>query len=300
MAAGLRAAAPTPCTTRPPISMVGPVASAASRVPRVNRPAPMVKRRRRPKRSDARPERRSRPAKDEHVGVDHPRHRGRCEPEVGLDGRQRDVDDGGVEHDQELGRHEQRQRQRLPVTVQEPVARLGGGGGCLGAEGRGVHECHASRREAGQDGADPRDAHRAASGAVVASDDVHVLSAPAQVMPCVGGRPPGPCRRARDASDGCAGGRHHGGPGRRGCRGPLGPEAAVHGSHRLVLIVVVGGLMPSRCRGPGFLEPVEWPGLRLAGLAGSATCSVVHVADGAGDALCGHPPQGVHGDGHRR
>ena len=42
--------------------------------------------------------------------------------------------------------------------------------------------------------------------------------------------------------------------------------------------------MCPRCRGPGALEPVEWPGSGGTDV-GSATRSVVHVADGARDAL---------------
>ena len=46
-------------------------------------------------------------AEGQDVGVDDPGEGGGAEAEVGLDGRQRDVDDGGVEHDDELGGHQQ-------------------------------------------------------------------------------------------------------------------------------------------------------------------------------------------------
>jgi len=52
-------------------------------------------------------------AEHEHVRVDDPRQVVRREPEVRPDRRQRDVDDRRVEHDDELGRGEQRQREPL-------------------------------------------------------------------------------------------------------------------------------------------------------------------------------------------
>ena len=41
-------------------------------------------------------------AEGQHVGVDHPSQRGLGEPQVGLDGRQRHVNDVGVEHDHQV------------------------------------------------------------------------------------------------------------------------------------------------------------------------------------------------------
>ena len=46
-------------------------------------------------------------AEREDVGVDDPGDAGGAEPEVGLDGGQRHVDDRGVEHDDELGGDQQ-------------------------------------------------------------------------------------------------------------------------------------------------------------------------------------------------
>ena len=42
-------------------------------------------------------------AEGERVGVEHPRERGRAEAEVGVDARERDVHDGGVEDEHQLG-----------------------------------------------------------------------------------------------------------------------------------------------------------------------------------------------------
>ena len=43
------------------------------------------------------------PAEGEGVGVEHPAQGGRAEPEVGVDARERDVHDGRVEHQHQLG-----------------------------------------------------------------------------------------------------------------------------------------------------------------------------------------------------
>ena len=67
-------------------------------------------------------------AEGQHVGVDDPGEGGGAEAEVGLDGRQGDVDDGGVEHDHELGGDQQPERQRAAATLA-----LSGDGGRGGA-----------------------------------------------------------------------------------------------------------------------------------------------------------------------
>ena len=61
MAAGLSAAAPAPWMMRPATSIAGLAATAASRVPTVNRAKPATNMRRRPNRSAARPDRSSSP-----------------------------------------------------------------------------------------------------------------------------------------------------------------------------------------------------------------------------------------------
>ena len=48
------------------------------------------------------------PAEGERVGVEDPRQRGRAEAEVGVDAGERDVHDGGVEHDHQLGDQDDR------------------------------------------------------------------------------------------------------------------------------------------------------------------------------------------------
>ena len=58
-------------------------------------------------------------AEREDVGVDHPGDAGRAEPEVGLDGGQRHVDDRGVEHDDELGGDQQPQGDRAAAATEE-------------------------------------------------------------------------------------------------------------------------------------------------------------------------------------
>ena len=56
-------------------------------------------------------------AEGQHVGVDHPGQRGLGEPQVGLDGRQRDVHDVGVEHDHQVTEAQHVQRQPAGLLV---------------------------------------------------------------------------------------------------------------------------------------------------------------------------------------
>ena len=70
-------------------------------------------------------------AEREDVGVDHPGQAGRAEPEVGLDGRKRHVDDRGVQHDDELGGHQQCERDG-PASALDKIDAPGTMGGAVG------------------------------------------------------------------------------------------------------------------------------------------------------------------------
>jgi hypothetical protein len=69
------------------------------------------------------------------VGVDDPRQAGLAEAEIGLDVGQRDVDDGAVEHDHQLGSADDGEGEPEPSTGSvgrcrgDRVLRFGGAGG---------------------------------------------------------------------------------------------------------------------------------------------------------------------------
>src|SRR5690606_27384640 len=82
------------------------------------------------------------------VRVDDPGDRRRVEAEVGLDGGERDVDDRGVEHDDELRGDQQREGDHPPAATRgggggRPEL-IGGGAGCEG----GRHDGLLGRRDA--------------------------------------------------------------------------------------------------------------------------------------------------------
>ena len=136
MAAGLRAAAPAPWTMRPAIEH--PFGAGAGRQERARREQ------RRPGAEHAAPaeevgdpaEQQQQAAERHHVGVDHPAQRPGVEIEVGLNGRQRHVDDGRVQHDDELRRNEQREGYCSTALV---ASRGGSSGGGCGASAHVVH-----------------------------------------------------------------------------------------------------------------------------------------------------------------
>ena len=76
-------------------------------------------------------------AEGEDVGVEDPRELAAREAEARLDVGQRDVDDGGVEHDHELGGQDHEQEHR-GVPEQAPGRPGGPGGGSPAAAGRGA------------------------------------------------------------------------------------------------------------------------------------------------------------------
>ncbi len=131
MAAGLRAAAPVPWMIRPAyehpfVCGGGRQQGADGEHGRAGHehaaPAEQV-------RGTTRQQQQS--AEREDVGVDHPGQTGRAESEVGLDGRKGHVDDRGVEHDDELGGHQQSEGDGAASALDETDAR-----GCIASRRR--------------------------------------------------------------------------------------------------------------------------------------------------------------------
>jgi hypothetical protein len=97
---------------------------------------------RRPSRSPAPAAEQQQPAEGQRVGVDHPFQAGPGKAERPLDVRQRDVDDGRVQHHHQLRGGQDRQRQARARAARGHTARHGrpGGLGSCFDGSRDVHE----------------------------------------------------------------------------------------------------------------------------------------------------------------
>ena len=110
-AAGESSAAPRPCTARAAISQASVCARPPASEAPANRISPTDEHAPPPEQVGHAPAQQQEAAEGQHVGVDDPGQVLLGEVEVLADRRQRDVDDRRVEHDDELGAAEQRQRQ---------------------------------------------------------------------------------------------------------------------------------------------------------------------------------------------
>ena len=130
-AVGAAIAAPAPCTARAAISQAWSVASPPSSEASDEDQQPGDEDPAAPEQVAGPAAEQQQPAERHRVGVDHPLQVGPGEAERGLDVRQGDGDDGQVEHDHELGRRDDGQRQAQPPRC------LRGGRGSRGASFRG-------------------------------------------------------------------------------------------------------------------------------------------------------------------
>ena len=100
---GAASAAPTPWRVRAAMSQAGEVARPPSRLATVKIAQADLEGAQAPEDVAEAAAEQQQPAEGEGVGVEHPGEAGGREPEVGLDVRERDVHDGRVEHEHELG-----------------------------------------------------------------------------------------------------------------------------------------------------------------------------------------------------